>query len=486
MRPDLLECRCGAELKATSRERIDEASGDLLDLVRRKVLGLAIPNSYPSKIPANDLGRMKLWNLLYLIEILGRRSRSGLLSRRESATILLRASTALSDWPNNFFCLLEGFEQPDWDKAGVPLTKGSLKGFYFALMFGLKPRRESLFVRQALSQFASSRHGVGSIDPALREPDSSEGSLFLPKSRLAQRLGIDRRMLDRLIDGNKVEVLRTRRGKREHVWIETSNADLAKLEGKVYGAPEAARLVAIPQSVLKELKKSGLYRVARLTAGSRGYHERDIQEFIRTMKSHAQPAKNRQEEMLPFRQAVRYTYFTVAMKVEFVGKILEGKIPLFGKATTPLDQCLVPRSLILSFAREATARSIAEESTETARDGLKYPMTTEEAARTLGCFAQAIPRLVAAGHLKGLRRRKALWVDRASVYRFNEKYVRMASVARGVGSQSGALINICLKYHIPMIVCEVPGKCKQHVFISRRHETKLREQYIQARKVHKE
>lgn len=485
LRPDLLECRCGAQLKPGSRGRIDEALGDLLDLIRRKVLGLSIPDSYPSKIPAIDLGRMKLWNLLYLIDILGRRSRVGLLPVGDSAAIALRASYILSDWPRRFFTNLQEFAQGDWDETGVPLTRGGLRSLYFALMFGIKPRGESFFLRKALSEFASSRHGIGSLDPALRRLNSNGGDQFLPKSRLAQEIGISRRMLDRLIKGNRIDVVRTTRGEREHIWIATSNVNLAKLEGKVYGAPEAARKSGIPQPLLKELKKSGLYCVAHLPQGSRGYHERDIQDFIARVKSHARPRSNQRGPMISLGQVIRHRHLTKAAKAKLVRNILQDEIPVFGHAKTPLEQLLVPRNTFLSFKRSETAQSIALEYLKSGRVGSGNPLTAQEVAKVLGCCTQAVSRLVAAGHLNGTRRHNALWVDGASVQRFHQEYVRMAAVAAELASDSGALINVCLNSRISMIVFDVPGGGRRHAFVLRRHVIKLRQRYFQQKKMTK-
>jgi hypothetical protein len=69
-RQGLLECRCGAALPET-RRRLPPHVCDLLDVLRRRVLGLDIPLDHPLGIAAHALHSSTLYSILGVIRVLG-------------------------------------------------------------------------------------------------------------------------------------------------------------------------------------------------------------------------------------------------------------------------------------------------------------------------------------------------------------------------------------------------------------------------------
>src|SRR5271157_5388897 len=108
LRPGLLECRCGTSLRNVSLRAIPEAEADLLDIMRRKILGLAAGRNYDSRLPSSHLEVMRLQPLLLVIAMLGRRRMivDQDSDRRNPRRIVSAAACVLADWPNNFFRLL--------------------------------------------------------------------------------------------------------------------------------------------------------------------------------------------------------------------------------------------------------------------------------------------------------------------------------------------------------------------------------------------
>ncbi len=71
-RPGLLKCHCGADLVKPNRAAISPHEVDLLDVLRRKVLGLSTAASgYTSGVPACDLLKMSLRRLIRFTNKLG-------------------------------------------------------------------------------------------------------------------------------------------------------------------------------------------------------------------------------------------------------------------------------------------------------------------------------------------------------------------------------------------------------------------------------
>jgi hypothetical protein len=121
-RPGLLECRCGSLLSAEVPS-IGLAEADLLDIVRRKILGLASATGYASGLPYSHLQLMSLRSLLSLVAILGKRSLTveNDSERKNPQRVVLAAANVLADWPSNFFRLLRAIAEglPQNSSSGV-------------------------------------------------------------------------------------------------------------------------------------------------------------------------------------------------------------------------------------------------------------------------------------------------------------------------------------------------------------------------------
>src|SRR5262249_55150946 len=72
-RRGLLECRCGADLSTADRGPLSAAELDLLEIFRRKTLGMPSASEYASGPPHSHLNVMDLSSLLSLVFIIGTR-----------------------------------------------------------------------------------------------------------------------------------------------------------------------------------------------------------------------------------------------------------------------------------------------------------------------------------------------------------------------------------------------------------------------------
>src|SRR5271157_2534900 len=98
-RPGLLECHCGGSLRNADLPSISGAESDLLDIVRRKILGLAAWQDYASGLPDLCLEDMSLQPLLSLVGMLGRRRMvvDNDSDRRNAERIVFAAASVLAD-----------------------------------------------------------------------------------------------------------------------------------------------------------------------------------------------------------------------------------------------------------------------------------------------------------------------------------------------------------------------------------------------------
>ena len=100
-RPGLTECQCGASLLSARGAPLAGYKVDLLDIVRRKVLGLPAGEHRTTELPALALQRMSLCALVRLIDNLGqshrRSANRGAFAKRQS--IFNRAAAVLVKRP---------------------------------------------------------------------------------------------------------------------------------------------------------------------------------------------------------------------------------------------------------------------------------------------------------------------------------------------------------------------------------------------------
>lgn len=106
-RPGILECNCSHDLSDAEPLPLPDSEAALLDIVRRKTLGLD-PSSYSVAIPAANLAKMKLASLLGLIRVLGkfRLFAFGQQEPYDDAAVLSAAVGVLNYWPKCFYDLL--------------------------------------------------------------------------------------------------------------------------------------------------------------------------------------------------------------------------------------------------------------------------------------------------------------------------------------------------------------------------------------------
>ena len=162
-RPGLLKCQCGAALHRSDDSSVAPAVRELLDIVRRKVLHLELGTDYSSGLPIVELWNMDLKSLIYLIGTLGRRvaMRRGAMKWNDFGKILPGAAEALANWPHGFHDWLGELTVDIPDDAPLKLSAPPLRGIYYSLSYGIRPRSFADFIRRALSAFVVNHFGTG-------------------------------------------------------------------------------------------------------------------------------------------------------------------------------------------------------------------------------------------------------------------------------------------------------------------------------------
>ncbi len=348
-RPGLLECHCGASLRNADLPAISGAEADLLDIMRRKTLGLAASRDYASGLPGSHLEVMSLQPLLSLVGMLGRRRMvvDNDSDRRNSQRIVFAAASVLAEWPNNFFRLLREIteEMPTDSSTGV--ARGRLSGIYRSLcsLRGILPTVHGDFLRIAFLDFIKNDWRPAFIDQKLmRQLRTGQSERFISKAAFARRYGIDTRTAARFLEDHGVPFRTFRWGNSERKLIDSAAARLSPtIPGKIYRVRQAAAMIGISVGLLKSLKASGDFQVHHQLRTKPGFHELDIEAFIQKLKGLAppNPADLRSPNYGRFAIVARGRYGSVEAKAKIVRAVLSRELPVVGNVDGTVAGLLV-------------------------------------------------------------------------------------------------------------------------------------------------
>ncbi len=471
-RPGLLECQCGTNLRNVSLPAISGAEADLLDLIRRKILGLTAGRDYASGLPGSYLEVMSLQPLLSLVGMLGRRRMvvDNDSDRRNSQRVVFAAASVLADWPNNFFRLLRGITEgmsADSDSS-TGVARGRLGGVYRSLLNlrRIVPTAQGDFLRIAFLDFIRNDLKPDFIDQKLmRRLRTGQSERFISKAAFARLHGINPRTAARFVEDQRVPSRTFRWGKSERKLIDSAAAwPSPKVPGKIFRLRQAAAMIGISSALLKCLKASRDFEVNHVLRTKPGFHELDIEAFIQKLKRLVPPmnaADLSSPKYVRFAIIARGWYGSVAIKANIVRAVLSGELPVVGSVDGTVAGLLVSYEGFQRLAHDERAR----ENRDT--------RTIGEAARQLECNTRSVRRLVELEWLRATPTPKACRVTEESIAEFKKRYVSLLSIARTTNSASWALQNICKRCNLPMLVARQSGNKSSQAFIRAEHRQAL-------------
>jgi hypothetical protein len=462
-RPGLLECKCGGSLLEAPMVAVSGPTAGLLDVVRRRVLGLPANERNPECLPVDDLASMSLRTLLSVIRTLARHrvAADGNAELPDQQRVVSDASRVLVNWPTNFMQLLSdiGKGVPATGPAGVRTQFASIHKALFKSR-AIVPLAQTEFMKLVFLDFAMNHWGRGSVDQRLaKQSGAALAGRYMTRSQFAARVGIQPRTVARLLSSLNMPTMKILSTKQERILIDVGETAIPSISpGRIYRDREAAKRLGLSVSVLKELKKTGLYEVKHLLPKQAGFHERDVHAFSRKLVALASLASvpaRMSEEHITLQAAMQSHHRSLEIKIRVMRAILQGEIAL----TADFDG--VPGGLLLNGAAyRELVRNI--QSTDTAES-----MTVTEAATFLGCDRGTVPELVRVGLLKSPQSRGGLRVDIESADSFRRAHVSLASIAKELDTSSRALMCRLQKKGIKILFVSSRRKGGPQPFMSR-------------------
>jgi hypothetical protein len=254
LRPGLLVCKCGGSLlqpDGPSNTSISQAEADLLEVVRRKMLGCQASETGSALLPQVELDAMSLPSVLRLVRSIGRHRliASGLTDQMDNQQVIAGAADVLTDWPINFHKMLnELSDRIPKDSAGG-ITK-ELGGIYQGL---LRRKRgistECEFVRTAFVEFVAIRSRGGYVDPRfLMGLKDKLPNILMTQSAAAAELGAGMSMISRMVNSKLLPAKRAKHGSLSRILVDPNLVGILRLRPNgISGESHQTRLMGIPR-----------------------------------------------------------------------------------------------------------------------------------------------------------------------------------------------------------------------------------------------
>jgi hypothetical protein len=442
-RPGLDRCRCGHRLEAEEASSFPQHTIDLLQVIYDTLHGLPTNPTPASGIPANDLQRMGIDDLLRLLAKIGNATTQSQ-PQGEHATYdhdrLVRVSAIFEDWPSQFHRFLRSID-PNPDQATIGLARRF--GRFYSEIVAAKwiAKEKMVFFRTAFGQYGTYDGATPGADPrffltptkwkALRKQglsptqmrqqfeEASVPSAVVNRTELAQRLGVRPMTAQRWVQQGIFGLERHGTLAGGQTVYKTPASLPRKIAVGTMDVREAAKYLGIPVSVLARLRRDGYYRVGHVGAYLAQFSQPDL-DTLRTDILACAP------QMLPIAPEGHVTltaFFRMKLhgvenKYKIVRSILDGDLVPAGRVGAKVGDLVIPGESIKAFRDDINVHDV---------------IPASRAAKALECDQGVCAALVAKGKLQGTYRGRNLYVTTTSIEFFRKQYVSCISIAKRLG-----------------------------------------------------
>jgi hypothetical protein len=467
-RRGLLECECGGDLSNCDLSSISEPEASLLNIIRRKALSHPPAESNPMGLPQDQLTAMGLRSMLLAIRTIAKHRilAHGTGDWSNDNEIVSAAARVLVAWPANFLALLQdiGRQLPADISGGVGKQFG---GIYWGLFRNkaMGDPKQTEFLRVAFLDFAINHWGRGFVDHKIIQKLGGSGSKrFLTQTEFAAKIGVQQSTAARLLRNSTLPSKRVKCGASDRVIVDSDQVAIPRTwPGKIYRDREAAKHLGLSVSVLKALKRAGIYEVNHLLPTRTGFHELDLSAFTR---KHLDLARD--QKLTSFRGKETVTLHTVLCgsrnslenKLDVVRAVFSRDIPVFSNSDGTVGGLVIDRGAYERVSADARSSPAGNS---------KNP---GEVARLLSCSRDAIAGLVKLSAIQARVTPAGLRVSDESIAVFSRQHISLSSIATFEQTSSRALMDRCRDRGIWMLLVPMPRQGPQP-FIRKTDHAKL-------------
>lgn len=453
-RPGLRRCRCGADI-APAGETIPTAVTELLMLVRNRLYGRPAEMESEVGMPLQDLAALSSLELVYLLRGL----KNILCDRSENDPVTLgdleTLTAFLADWPHGVHRELrriQGLEREGSKSLSVRQQFGRLTSM---LKSSEIPADKLTFLNRALATFGTVGWNGAVTDTRILNrleiapAEVRVGSL----SRLARRVGVDRRTARDWVDRGIVPSRIAQRGRSQLEIFELTDDLPVKESTGALSVRDAGKYLGLPVSVLQALRRRNIYKVERIGVTRSQYHRLDL-DALRSgfLEKAANQLPDLAAGMITLRELMRRKLRNKGAKAEILAAIWEGRLAPCGRLGDGIGDIVV---------NEVAANGLTTDFR--LRENGSIP--AYKAAAMIGCDPVVIPVLFEQGHLAGCRKGREYLIEEEALRRFCENYRPVAALAKERGTSSRALTRRLAARGVELLVVTRPGSHAPQAFL---------------------
>jgi hypothetical protein len=458
LRPGQLQCNCGAIFGRVDGPTLPDDEAELLDIIRRKVLGLPVSPPSSTGMPIPGLSALSLGGLLSLMRALAKfhlqlKSRKQL---NDPQAVVTAAAHVLRSFPDNFHELLWRIGEQSVSKRCSGRVIDQFSDIYFGIFYRCRagdPLETRDFLGNAFLDFAINHWRRGIISPQLIfRLQKNFPKRFITRKAFGKRYGFGRHTALRVLEMNSIPTITIRTGKIKHTLVDLQQLHEPPTIARIFELQPAAAAIGISAKALSRLRASGHFEVKYPVRGD-GFHEHDIKRFIERLLA-LNPSATSQaipSDCITLYRAMHWYHGTREGSAGIIRALLSGELRVLGNVDGTVRGLFVSRVEFHQWGKNDRTRQNGN------------ARTAHEVAKEIHCNPSCIPGLVGLKLLDGWNTPTGLRISEQSITRFKKKYVSLASLAREIGTLASFLMGHCTATHIPMVV--VPSNLSRHAFV---------------------
>ena len=219
------------------------------------------------------------------------------------------------------------------------------------------------FLRLAFLDFAINHWGRGFVDHKIIKKLGGSGSKrFLTQTEFAAKIGVQQSTAARLLRNSTFPLKRVKCGASDRVIVDSDQVAIRRTSpGRIYRDREAAKHLGLSVSVLKDLKRAGIYEVNHVLPTRSGFHEFDLKAFAKNLLDSArdnEPSSIRGKETVTLRTVLCGNRNSSEIRLNVVRAVLSRNIAVLSNSDGTFGGLVIHRAgyqQILADARSSAA-----------------------------------------------------------------------------------------------------------------------------------
>lgn len=388
-----------------------------------------------------DLDRISLSTILALVHAMGSMHlfidkqvvRAKACTHRDEVKYALEI---LKDWPKNFYKFLHRVGEEHGRKSlGLDGQFSLFTQRFFKRGY---PEQEIRFLKEAFIDFGKLHWGRAFYYSRMQtKSDTVIQSNFVGVQEFAKMIGHSPVAVRKMIADGRLVVKQLEGKKVGKVIIDLEKSDFQlPSAGNTMSARDAGKFMGLPVSVIKRLRKKGIYVQGHLTLREGSFCKEDLHIFKQRIVD-CQQKKLPDAPLASIAFVMRKSFRSNTLKSSIIESILDGSLDCFGSAKD------IPDIKI----RIADLEALTEDVFATERDWISIKQTSAE----LYCDSGIVANMLQDGLIEGAVHKGVHQIKRQSVLDFKQKYITLQQLSYVFDLGVKSLNCLCKQHGLPLL-----------------------------------